>query len=164
MYRHARRLLLVLPLLAAAGCASARGVGSGAMSEEIGPATIPAVEREVMPILERHGYTILRTDRGQDRVMLETDWVLRPPYADEAATGVVDARSRIIITTRPRATTNSAGVQLAGVTMRMEIQHLRQGNENWSPAANPSRDAAVILRRMADAARLELQVKGMQGN
>jgi hypothetical protein len=156
-------LLFTMVLLA--GCASTRGISpsEGVYSQDVGPATIPAVQREVIPILERFGYTVRNTDRGNDRITIETDWVERDPYNEEAAAGVNSARSRVLVNTRPRATSNSAGVMLAGVTLRIEVQHLVQGGQAWAPARQESREMSAIATRIVDAIRLELQVKGMQG-
>lgn len=160
-YRSAM-MLLVGALLAGCSAAQSAPQAGGVYSQEIGPAIPPAVEREALPILERFGYTILRTDRQPDRITIETQWARREPNAEETAAGVRDARTRVVIGTRPRSTTNSAGANVSGVTLRYEVQHMMQGGQDWVPAVMASTEAAAQARRIVDAMRLELQVKGMQ--
>jgi hypothetical protein len=155
---------LMLATVLVAGCAGARGGATGgSYSEEVGPATMPAVEREALPILERFGYTIQRTDRVPDRITIETAWVNREPFADEAAAGAADVRTRVVITTRPRSTTNSGGATVSGVTLRVEVEHMGQAANAWAPAPVRSSEMAAVVRRLVEAFRLEFQVKGIQG-
>jgi hypothetical protein len=158
------RMLVTLPLaVLLAACASAGGrAAGGAYTQEIGPAVIPAVEREAVPILERFGYSILRTERSADRITIETHWVNRRPLAEEAEAGVTQARTRILISTRPRGTTNSAGSNLSGVTLRYEVEHMRTGGSDWAPGVVEAAETVAQVRRLSEAFRLELQVKGMQ--
>jgi hypothetical protein len=164
MQRRAMPGLVALALLVS-GCAGGRTAeGSpGAYTDEVGPAIIPAVEREAMPILQRFGYTIQRTERTADRIMIETSWVNRAPFADEAAAGAVDVRTRVLISTRPRSTTNSAGSTVSGVTLRLEVEHMGQSRQSWSAPAERSAELAALFRRLSDAFRLEFQVKGLEG-
>lgn len=159
-----RLLGLAMGALLVAGCAGSRtGGGSGSVfTEEVGPATVPAVEREAMPILQRFGYTIQRTDRTPDRITIETNWVSRVPFADEAAAGASDVRTRVLIMTRPRSTTNSSGSTVSGVTLRIEVEHMGQSGA-WAAAPSRSPEMAAVVRRMMEAFRLEFQVKGIEG-
>lgn len=164
MYKSAMLLLVVIST-ALSACAGTRGptVGGDALTHEVGPAIPPAVEREALPILERFGYTVVRTDRLSDRISMETQWVQRSPDEEEKAAGVVQARSRIIISTRPRGTTNSAGSHISGVTVRYELQHQVTGSGQWVAPVRTSAEVTALVRRIVDALKLELQVKGLQG-
>jgi hypothetical protein len=163
MQKRALPALLALAL-AIGGCVSAgAGRSPGAFVEEIGPAIVPAVEREAMPILQRFGYAVQRTERTQDRITIESNWVNRQPFAEEEAAGVRDVRTRVVIATRPRSTTNSAGSTVSAVTLRVEVEHLSSGSDMWRPATIRAADMASVVRRLAEAFRLEFQVRGLEG-
>jgi hypothetical protein len=157
------RTLAGLALVAiVAGCATGASSTDGIYQWEVGPATAPMVEREVQPILSANGFEILRTERFGDRIQIETTWQRREPHAAEADAGVVDARARVLITTRSRGVTNSSGVPISGVTLRMEVEHMFPGEDRWVGAREEAPETVALGRRIAEAIQLELRVKGMQ--
>lgn len=160
-----RAVVAMLAVAALSACATGAVSGfdarSGAYSREVGPATVNAVEREMLPILQRFGYTIERSDLSNGRLHVETLWQPHEPYPDEREAGAIQARTRVVIMTRPRATTNSSGAVLSGVTIRIEAQHIVAAGDGWRPAT-PSEQLVEHARDISEAFRLELQVKGMQ--
>lgn len=150
-----------------AACASAGSGGRdsalGAYTHDLGTATNVAVVREAEQILQRFGYQIHRADIVTDRLRLETQWLVRDPYQDERLEGITSARSRIIITTRPRGTTNSNLTPLTAVTMQVEVQYISGSSRDWMGLDTVSPEMSATVKRIADAFRLELQVKGMEG-
>jgi hypothetical protein len=159
------RTLPALTALALAAMVGACATGSstdGVYQWDVGPATAPMVEREVQPILSANGFQILRTERYGDRIRIETTWQRRQPHPAEADAGVVDARARIFVTTRSRGVTNSSGVPISGVTLRMEVEHMFAGENQWVGAREEAPETVALGRQIAEAIKLELQVKGMQ--
>lgn len=160
------RVMMALLTVGVLGACSAAAAGhgfderSGVFTREIGPATISAVERQVLPILQRFGYEIERTETAHNRFQLWTLWQTHDPYPDEQEMGVARARTRVIIETRPRATTSSSGETLSGVLIRLEAQHMDDESGSWRPAMS-SEHLAARFREIAEAFRLELQVKAM---
>src|SRR5687768_8173456 len=82
------RSLLPVALLVLGACAS--GAGSALYRREVGSGS----GRDAMIIIQRvaelHSYRIENVDTLRD-IRVETDWVKRPPFEDEAALGIEDA-------------------------------------------------------------------------
>src|SRR5688572_8907608 len=97
--------------LAALACVSGgRAVmPSAEVTREVGVASATDFQRGVPVVLRRHGHEIIRTD-GPPTLYVETEWRMRPPFADEAERGASSARSRVLVRGRARGEIGTADV------------------------------------------------------
>jgi hypothetical protein len=112
---------LFLLLLALMGCAaSSSGSKSATLkyTADLGTATTFDFQEKSQRLLNKYQYQIERYDEFGPRLYLETQWKDRRPFDDEQNSGIVEARSKIILEAKPH--TRSAGttrlnkVQLIG--------------------------------------------------
>ncbi|MEM1126138.1 MAG: hypothetical protein AAGI71_05750 [Bacteroidota bacterium] len=95
--------LLAVGLLLA-GCASSGTARSSQIYRtNLGTTVLPSLINESQEVLiNRYGYRYNRQETQDEDVLLETEWRLIQPTADERALGVEEVQTRIIVTSRPR--------------------------------------------------------------
>lgn len=120
------------------GCASGGGAvtseeprpsdEAAIFSQDVGLATLADLRRLTNRILERYQYQIERFDEGA-YTFVDTRWKDRPIFADEAAIGVMAARTRILIRTRlrSRATTQILAVHRITLSAENMVRTTRDG-------------------------------------
>jgi len=103
-HRHGGSLGFLLLLLVAVLPACASTGGSAIYRQDVGGGT----ESNAREIGERvMGLNQFELDRVEEspNFMMQSRWLLRPPFADERALGIVEAESRILLQGRLRAPT-----------------------------------------------------------
>lgn len=117
---------IVLFILCMLGCASGpKGPAKiKTFDEQVGTGYFNDVRTNVERILTKHQYTIFRYNEDSDRITFETDWRYRVPFDDEVALNIVDAKTQLFITARPRIRSFNAESTLYVVRMRAE-NHVR---------------------------------------
>ena len=125
-----RRLAPVLFLLCAA-CAT--GGGSALFRRDLGNASGPDALTIALRVAQQYSYQIAHVDSLKD-IRIETEWQKRKPFNDEAAYGIEDAETRLLIVARPRGNTmigNNYSVNLT-VENRLRVQ----GTSSWNESLN----------------------------
>ena len=141
------------------GCASGGGAvtseeprpldEAAIFSQDVGLATMTDLRRMTNRILQRYQYQIERFDEGA-YTFIDTRWKDRPVFADEAAMGVVAARTRILIRTRLRSRATTQILAVHHVTLSAENMVRITGEDEWQ--------SAVMTAEFKDyASRIALQ-------
>ena len=119
----AGRLLAVLAVLAAAGCASAGG-GAGSRDtvwrEDLGRMNKATISQGVAKIVQKHGLRINRQEDRPREVYYEMEWIARAVTAEEELRGVTGARNRIVLRGRLLESGFGAGAEAFRVTWEVE--------------------------------------------
>jgi hypothetical protein len=156
-----RTALMLVLTYAAMGCAG-RSVGPNQLettySAPLGTVTIAAVDQEVSRIFTIYGFTTERRELQGDRLYLQTLWRDRDALEDEREAGAQAARTRLILTSRPRAVTNRDLTPLHAVTLRSEHEYLTTAG-TWEPLI-VTPDTKLYIDEVADAFRREFTVNG----
>ncbi|MCI0693394.1 hypothetical protein L0337_15490 [candidate division KSB1 bacterium] len=142
MLRSKKRVLsfckLILFLLFFLGCASSA-------SREKAPSASDYVAKRIEPtkgedffiasqliLSSRFQYEIARTEETSQELYLETSWKNRYPFEDEIASGVVQARSRIILRARPSYIGPAdPAAQLYNLDFHAENEVLLESKDEW---------------------------------
>lgn len=98
------------------------------MRFDLGTATANDMTREATDLLRRKQFPIFRT-QGVPAPLIQTEWRNQTPTEDEAAQGVVEVRSRILVRGRERASTTSKREFV--VTLTMENQVKEEAGGGW---------------------------------
>ncbi|MEE9161410.1 MAG: hypothetical protein V3U35_00430 [Candidatus Neomarinimicrobiota bacterium] len=93
-------------LLITLGACAAPGGGNGSSAYRdlrinLGQVSTSTIENRTYWVIQRHAYTLDRQELSPSRVYLETAWLVRQPFADERALGVLGAETRLIIEAGP---------------------------------------------------------------
>jgi len=149
----------VVAVLASAGCggATAQGGVPGAepatYKKPLGTAALTDVETKVPKIFSRLQYEIERQDASPALLTILTRWNGRYPLQDEQAQGVVETRTRLILTARARARSGgTADVRIVELTA--ENQVLTGDATEWRPLMTPMFRA--YLDQLVDELKTEL--------
>ena len=93
--------LIALATLAGTACASGGGgggsVGRSTSSTDLGPQLVSFLEEARLKVWLKHTIPVYRNERQYRSVLVESEWMPRPPEPAEAATGVLAARNQIIL-------------------------------------------------------------------
>jgi hypothetical protein len=100
------RFVLPAALLFVLGCAASGGLS--AYKEQLGNATPGDLAKETRLIFERFQFEMEREDSSLTYQVYQTRWNGRTPFQDELDSGVVEARTRLVVTGRARGS-GSAG-------------------------------------------------------
>jgi hypothetical protein len=120
-------LLFVLIL---SGCGSTGGSSEreNTFRSNLGTATEHDLRLKVPLYITRTGYTLYREEVTLDGTYFETEWRERDLFDDERAMGVEAARTKIIITSRPR---EAQATSLQRVNIEI-FNHVKMpGEEGW---------------------------------
>jgi hypothetical protein len=105
--RKSKALAWVLVAAVTAGCASGGGGGGGgddsartSWSKSLGRITYPVLLSGADRIFQKYNFAIYRQREQFATIYMETDWNVRKPFADEAAQGVTEARTRFLLNGR----------------------------------------------------------------
>ncbi|MGH7528870.1 MAG: hypothetical protein ACREMN_00660, partial [Gemmatimonadales bacterium] len=127
--------LVVSVTVAGLGCARATsgdGIAAEAASfrRDLGTATLRDIERHVPRVLNRHYYEIERDDASPSLLTIQTRWNTRYPLADEIDRGVVEARTRLILSARSRFRSGGAA-DVRVVELLAENMVLLRDSTSW---------------------------------
>ena len=142
-------------------CATGGGGGNvqmlSSVTVDIGVATSSDLNAQGNDVLRRRQFLVQQT-MGPPAILIESEWRQRIPFEDEAAQGVTEAQSRIIIRGRERISPTSRA--LFQVSFRMESQVKTADSQEWIelPATEELRDWAREIAR-----ELQLALQGMRG-
>ncbi len=103
--------------------------------EEIGVATDFDTADKTRRILSRLNFILVREERSVNEFYFETQWKDRHPFEDEREAGVVAARTRIIIRTRPKTATGFGGAKLNRIRLFAENEVQYASSHEWQRAA-----------------------------
>ncbi len=137
-----RKITVFLLLLYAGGlslnCAGTRSEGNSfgkfEYVEEIGVATDFDTADKTRRILSRLNFVLVREERSTNEFYFETQWKDRHPFEDEREAGVVAARTRIIIRTRPKTATGFGGAKLNRIRLFAENEVQYASSHEWRRA------------------------------
>lgn len=158
-----RRCALVIAAFAAAGCGGMAGgmESASGVRVELGSYSARDLEAEFTDLMRREGFD-LEIQNGPPSMLYQTSWKPFLPTDEERASGVVDARTRIRLRARSRASTDSNPL----FTATFEVEHqVRIGSmqAEWTerPAAS---DFSNTYRELARQLRVELEsLRGIGG-
>ena len=111
-------------------------------------ATATDLTREATDILRRKQFPIFRT-QGVPAPLIQSEWRNQTPTEDEAAQGVVEVRSRILVRGRERASTTSKREFVVTFTMENQVKTASGGRWIEIPATpQRTRKAREIAREL----------------
>lgn len=109
-------------------------------------------------ILNRYIYETVRQEESSQLIYFETRWQYRPPFDDEKAQGITEARTRLTIQARPRrAATTAGGSNLYRVQIMAENMVQPEGNDEWVRMPNSDMYKAYI-RKIAEDLKNEFRM------
>ena len=157
MSRRETIAAIFLCLILLMGCASSGNGGGGVKNylKNVGTATPLDVNQKTNRILQKYQYRVVRSQEDEYQMYFETDWRYRTPFEDELETGVVDARTRLTVTGKPRSRTGVAGADLYVVRVMAENEARYEGSQQWMrvPMSNM---LVEYLDKISDDLKLEL--------
>lgn len=114
-------------------CASSNSTRERAATyrTSIGTGTELDIQRQTPVLLTRYGYEMNRQEGSSDGLYFETSWRERSLFEDEEAMGIKQARTRIIITTRPRGS-GTASAALHTITFVAENEVILAEEDGWT--------------------------------
>ena len=132
---------LLLIVLVISGCGSTGGASEreNTFRSSLGTATEHDLRTKVPLYITRNGYTMYREEVTLDGTYFETEWKDRDLFDDEREMGIEAARTKIIITSRPREA-QATSLQRANIEI---FNHVRMpGEEGWvrTVLTNQTRD------------------------
>ena len=130
MRKQLSRLVLPTVLLVVVGCAVSGGVMS-TYREQLGNATPGDLAKETRLIFEQFHFEMEREDSSVTYQVYETRWNGRTPFQDELDSGVVEARTRLMVTGRARGggSTGTANVRVVEFTAENLVMY--SANDDW---------------------------------
>ncbi len=158
--RAAAALSMVLALVGCGGMAGSMDSASG-LRVELGSYSAGDIAAEFGDLMRREGFD-MEIQNGPPSILYQTAWKAFLPTEEEAEAGVVDARTRIRLRGRSRASTDSNPLY----TATFEVEHqVRVGSmqAEWTerPAATDFRNT---YRELARQLRVELEsLRGIGG-
>ena len=153
----------LLVLLSLAGCAGSSGRSKSTdYKADLGVATdFDALDKTRRILMSRFHYEIVREEHSAGSFYFETRWKERPLFEDELELGVVSARTRVIISTRPRARYGSGLAQPNPIRMLGESQFILEGGGEWVKI--PITDAArKYMKNIANEFKTEFKAVGLR--
>ncbi|HHJ34295.1 MAG TPA: hypothetical protein ENJ87_00875 [Gammaproteobacteria bacterium] len=137
--------------------------GSGAKEykdfySNLGLANAADLEKIVFRMLDKHQYEIVRRTNSQEKIYYETAWRPRYPFDDEVKLGVSSARSRIIITARPRDFGGTGTFTIYRVKFYAENE-VRFSDTSGYTRIPISKKAKKYFRRIAGDIRTEVNIE-----
>lgn len=141
------RLMWVAVILGGCSILSQAGDVSGYrdFSVSAGETTMHDLYIKTARILNRDLFEIVRQEESTQLVYLETRWQFRPPFEDEQAQGIAEARTRLIVRARlRRAAVIAGGSNLYTVQITAENMVQLIGAEEWSRITNTPMYKAYI--------------------
>ena len=113
----------VVAVLIFVGCSSQlrnTNIESTSFSEKIGNATSYDFTNKSFQHLIKYHYELIRFESNPSQLYLETSWKYRLPFKDEVQLGVEEAKTKIVISARPRKRAILNGSNLNVVRMYAE--------------------------------------------
>ena len=117
-------------LLVVVGCAVSGG-GVAAYKEQLGMATPGDLAKETRLIFEQHGFEMETEDSSTTYQVYRTRWNGRTPFQDELDSGVVEARTKLIVTGRARGGGSSGTANVRVVEFTVENLVMYAANGEW---------------------------------
>ena len=124
------RLVMPLAILVVVGCAVSGGSANN-YKEQLGMATPGDLAKETRLIFERFQFEIERGDSSVTYQVYQTRWNGRTPFQDELDSGVVEARTRLIVTGRARGGGGSGSGNVRVVEFTAENLVMYAANGDW---------------------------------
>ena len=121
------------PLVLLLGTACASGGGSALFRRDLGNASGPDALAVAMRVAQQYSYQIANVD-SLKAIRIETEWQKRKPFDDEAAFGIQDAESRLLIVARPRGNTMIGSNYSVNLTVENRLRV--QGESSWNESLN----------------------------
>jgi hypothetical protein len=117
-------------LLVVVGCAVSGG-GVSAYKEQLGMATPGDLAKETRLIFEQQGFQMETEDSSTTYQVYRTRWNGRTPFQDELDSGVVEARTRLVVTGRARGGGSSGTANVRVVEFAAENLVMYTANGEW---------------------------------
>jgi hypothetical protein len=159
MQKSASRGLIFLLMLFLMGCAaSSSGSKPAALkyTADLGTATTFDFQEKSQRALNKYQYVVERYEEYGNILYLETQWKDREVFEDEQKSGVIEAKSRIILEARP-FTRSSAGVtKLNKVEFAAENLVMFENTQSWASVPMTPLCRAYF-KRFADDLRTEFR-------
>jgi|Deesub1362B_J571_1020462.scaffolds.fasta_scaffold30941_1 hypothetical protein len=156
-YRWTGLLVLLGSFLFIAGCSGTRATKATKRMEyreRIGKVTEFDFRDKTLEILQnRYQYVYEFTRYDQNQLYVETLWRERNPFEDEAEAGVINARTKIIVTARPMEFSTGA-LWIATIQFINQVQ--LEGGTQWIRMPL-TKQAMAYFRKITDDLRTEYQ-------
>lgn len=129
---------------------------------ELGSYSARDIETEFTDLMRREGFD-LEIQNGPPAMLYQTSWKPFLPTDEERAAGVVDARTRVRLRARPRASTETNPLYTATFEVEHQVR-VESMQAEWTerPAAPDFRN---VYRELARQLRVELEsLRGIGGD
>jgi hypothetical protein len=120
---------ILLSALFFLSCATSGSSSEKTYRSNLGTATDRDIQRIVPNIISRYNFTMYREEITLDGIYYETEWKERDLFDDEVNLGITEARSRIIVSARPRT---AQATSLHRVNFEVENHVKFEGEEGWN--------------------------------
>jgi len=137
------------------GCAAFPESSKGTYSTRVGTGTATDIKVYTPRILNKYHYDIARFEESSDQLYFQTYWNNRSPFEDEEEMGIVDARTRFIITTRSRSRSGMRPGVMNTVRLEVENQVRFRDEDEWK-RVDVSDDLQSFVRNIVLELRSEI--------
>lgn len=131
MRKRLSRFVLPTILLVVIGCAVSGGTQAG-YKESLGMATPGDLAKETRLIFERFHFEMEREDSSLTYQVYATRWNGRTPFQDELDSGVVEARTRLVVTGRARGSGGAGTANVRVVEFVAENMVMFSESGDWA--------------------------------
>lgn len=135
MMRMMGMILGLVSIILFVGCSAQLSqnadVSSLYFTEKIGNATSYDLGDKSFRLLSQYHYRLTRFEQNRDHVYLETDWRYRFPFSDELLLGVKEAKTKVVISARPRKRSILNGSDMNVVRLYAENMVKLVDSDEW---------------------------------
>lgn len=151
---------LILIGLILTGCGSTGNMGDREVTfrSNLGTATEHDLRRKVPAYITRVSFTLYRDEVTLDGTSFETEWKDRDLFDDEREMGIVEARTKFIVSSRPR-TAQATSLQTARIEIYNQVKI--DGEEDWNRSIITDEARAYfrdIARRLEEDLRTGVRI------
>jgi hypothetical protein len=143
---------------ASSGDKPASGSKPGALkyTADLGTATTFDFQEKSQRALNKYQYVIERYEEYGNILYLETQWKDRQIFEDEQASGIIEAKSRIILEARPSTRSSGGVAKLNKVEFTAENLVMFENTQTWASVPMTPLCKAYF-KRFADDLRAEFR-------
>ena len=153
-----RGLIFFLPLLLLGCAASSSGSKSASIKyvTDLGTATAFDFQEKSQRALNKYQYVVERYEEYGNILYWETQWKDREVFEDEQTSGIIEAKSRIILEARPFTRSSAGATKLNKVELAGENLVMFEDTQTWvSVPMSPM--CKAHFKRFADDLRTEFR-------
>lgn len=107
-----------------------------------GEANGPAIPQVVQRVIDDNLFEIFRFEESPVSIVWETGWKSRIPFDDEKAQGIMEAQTRLIITSRPKSGGGTSAIYRVSITAQNMVRI--RDTDGWIRVPNTKQYSAYI--------------------